>query len=264
MRLKISHTSEYNYSESLQYALQRLHLVPRSSQAQTVHSWNLDYQGGREEANFVDHYGNDTRLTSAEPGVTSISITVNGDVETLSDDGVVGPHKGYAPLWLFQTHSVLTKPGSGIAKLTAELTENADLDRMHQLMSLIGSRVKYEIGTTDVATSAEDALLQETGVCQDHAHIFISAARACGHPARYVSGYLMMDEISDQVASHAWADVHLDGLGWVGFDVSNGISPDGRYVRLATGKDYNDAMPIAGIRFGPSEESLAVHISVEQ
>lgn len=264
MRLKISHTSEYHYSQSLQYGLQRLHLVPRNGPGQTVHSWQLEYQGAREEAQYVNHFGNDTRLASAYPGVEKIVFKAVGDIETTSNEGILGGHKGYAPLWLFQTESKLTTSGAGIGKLLADLSKSAELDRMHQLMSLIGARVRYEVGTTDVATSAEAALQQESGVCQDHAHIFIAAARASGLPARYVSGYLMMDDTSEQVASHAWAEVHLDGLGWVGFDVSNGISPDERYVRLATGKDYNDAMPIAGIRFGPSEESLAVHISVEQ
>ena len=63
-------------------------------------------------------------------------------------------------------------------------------------------------------------------------------ARALEVPARYVSGYLMMDDRVDQEATHAWAEAFVEGLGWVGFDISNGISPDPRYVRVATGRDY--------------------------
>ncbi len=40
----------------------------------------------------------------------------------------------------------------------------------------------------------------------------------------------MLDDTKIQSASHAWAEVHLDGLGWVGFDISNAISPDNRYI----------------------------------
>ena len=50
------------------------------------------------------------------------------------------------------------------------------------------------------------------GVCQDHAHIFIGLARTFGIPARYVSGYLMMDDRIDQEAGHAWAEAFVDGL----------------------------------------------------
>jgi transglutaminase-like putative cysteine protease len=102
------------------------------------------------------------------------------------------------------------------------------------------------------------------GVCQDHSHIFVAAARAMGYPARYVSGYLMMNDRVHQDASHAWAEAHVEGVGWVGFDVSNGISPDARYVRVATGLDYREAAPVSGLRFGRGGEALSIDIQVQQ
>jgi transglutaminase-like putative cysteine protease len=83
-------------------------------------------------------------------------------------------------------------------------------------------------------------------------------------PARYVSGYLMMNDRVHQDASHAWAEAHVEGVGWVGFDVSNGISPDARYVRVATGLDYREAAPISGLRFGQGGEALSIDIQVQQ
>ena len=89
------------------------------------------------------------------------------------------------------------------------------------------------------------------GVCQDHAHIFISAARARGVPARYVAGYLLAGEqANQQFETHAWAEAYVDELGWVGFDVTNGISPTDHYVRLCTGLDAHDAAPVRGIFSG--------------
>jgi transglutaminase-like putative cysteine protease len=96
----------------------------------------------------------------------------------------------------------------------------------------------YVPGATQTKTLAEDALASGKGVCQDHAQAFVAAARVMGYPARYVSGYLMMEETPDQAASHAWAEAHVDGLGWVGFDPANDISPDDRYVHIAYGLDY--------------------------
>ncbi len=119
-------------------------------------------------------------------------------------------------------------------------------------------------GTTSVATNAESALEAGRGVCQDHSHIFLSAARLLKIPARYVSGYLLMEGIDEQTASHAWTEAHIDGLGWVGFDAANNVCPNDRYVRLATGLDYRDAAPISGVRLGGAVESLAVHINVGQ
>lgn len=91
-----------------------------------------------------------------------------------------------------------------------------------------------------------------------------SVPRLAGIPARYVSGYLMMNDRIEQEATHAWAEAHIEGLGWVGFDISNGISPDPRYVRVATGRDYRDAAPVTGISFGGTEQVLTVDVAVEQ
>ena len=74
----------------------------------------------------------------------------------------------------------------------------------------------------------------------------------------------MMNDRVDQDATHAWAEAHIEGLGWVGFDVSNGISPDQRYVRVATGRDYRDAAPITGISTGSASQELTVSVAVEQ
>jgi transglutaminase-like putative cysteine protease len=74
----------------------------------------------------------------------------------------------------------------------------------------------------------------------------------------------MMNDRIEQDATHAWAEAHVDGLGWVGFDVANGISPDARYVRVATGRDYGEAAPIIGISFGAAQEELRVALAVEQ
>ena len=73
-----------------------------------------------------------------------------------------------------------------------------------------------------------------------------------------------MDGVVDQEASHAWAEVHSDSLGWGGFDPANGISPDERYVRVATGLDYGEAAPISGVTYGGGEETLLVTLQVQQ
>jgi transglutaminase-like putative cysteine protease len=135
---------------------------------------------------------------------------------------------------------------------------------LHRLSASVLAAVPYQPGQTDVETSAEEALGTARGVCQDHAQIFVASARLLGVPARYVSGYLMMNDRIEQEAGHAWAEAHVDGLGWVGFDVSNGISPDSRYVRVATGRDYREAAPVTGISYGGRDHSMPVRHAVEQ
>jgi transglutaminase-like putative cysteine protease len=264
MRLKISHRTEYRYDVPVQYALQRLRLVPRGGRTQTVHNWSLKIEGASEEARFVDHFENDTRLVSVAGDTTMIGIDAWGEVETFDTSGVFGEHRGFAPLWLFQRETPLTVAGEGIRELAGSIGRGSDLDRLHRLMNTIEAKVVYTAGATHAATTAEEALKQGSGVCQDHAHIFAAAARLLAYPARYVSGYLMMNDRIEQEAGHAWAEAHVEGLGWVGFDVSNGISPDQRYVRVATGRDYREAAPVTGISYGARDHAMHVRLAVEQ
>ena len=124
-------------------------------------------------------------------------------------------------------------------------------------------KVKYLKGKTNIRTTAEESLGLGCGVCQDHVHIFLATTRLLGFPSRYVSGYLMLNNTRIQDASHAWAEVFIENLGWVGFDISNGISPDDKYVKLAVGFDYLDVIPISGIRVGDSDEEIKTKILIE-
>ena len=159
---------------------------------------------------------------------------------------------------------MLRKLAGRFASVQVAGAADQPLPALHALSEAVLEAVAYESGRTDASTSAEAALAAGHGVCQDHAHIFIGAARMLGVPARYVSGYLLMDGMIDQQAGHAWAEAHVAGLGWVGFDVSNAICPDARYVRVAVGADYGDAAPITGVTLGHGAAELTVEVSVAQ
>jgi transglutaminase-like putative cysteine protease len=269
MRLFIRHTTRYGFSQPVTHGLQRLRLTPKSSHGQSVIDWKMDFDGVRLEAEHDDHHRNRTTLVSVVPGTTAVTVVCSGSVDTAQNAdkaGVVGEHVGHLPLWCFLSQTALTKPGPKIRALVAGLDADRTrpLELLHDLCAAVSEAVPYTIGATDVETTAEVALALGQGVCQDHAHIFIGAARLLGLPARYVSGYLMMDDRVDQEAGHGWAEAHVAGLGWVGFDVSNAICPDERYVRLATGCDYRDAAPVTGINIGGGQIALEVSLAVEQ
>ncbi|MEM6620448.1 MAG: transglutaminase family protein [Pseudomonadota bacterium] len=264
MRLRILHTTEYRFDDPVRYGLQQLRKTPKNTRAQTVLRWVTDIDGGQRELNFDDFHRNRVELISFAPGTRSLLIRSEGEVELSDVSGVLGAHEGAAPLWLFLRQTVRTKPGSGVRALLRQVPEAPILDRLHALSAAVAQTVRYEIGASAPDWTAEQALDAGAGVCQDHAHVFLSAARALGVPARYVSGYLLMDDRVTQDATHAWVEAHVDGLGWVGFDVSNGISPDERYVRVATGLDYGEAAPVTGSRIGGAAEELSVQVEVAQ
>lgn len=265
MRLSISHTTTYTYDAPVQYGLQQVRLTPMSDRHQDVLTWDMTIEGGTSELTCTDHYQNHCALIQIESGATQVSLTVSGEVETQCSNGIYGNIYGPAPLWHFKQSTDRTKPGPGIADLSRMISSpSGDLNELHALSGAILAAVPYSAGTTTVQTTAEDALHLAAGVCQDHAQIFIAAVRHAGLPARYVSGYLMMDDQADQDASHAWAEAHIDGLGWVAFDVSNGISPDERYVRLAVGRDSKDAAPVTGLQMGQANETMDVSLQIQQ
>ncbi|WP_159950599.1 transglutaminase family protein [Rhizobium sp. 18065] len=263
MRLRITHTTVYRYDDPVQYSLQRLRLSPINGPGQTVLSWNIKVDGATVEAGFNDQFGNHTHLVSTEGDSKTVNIIACGEVETEDRAGVYGPHQGYCPLWLYLRESPRTKPGKLTRELVKSLVGDTELAKMHDLMARLSEAVAYETGSTGTETTAEQALEAGHGVCQDHAHVFITAARLMNLPARYVSGYLMMEGITDQTATHAWAEVHLQGLGWVGFDAANNVCPDASYVRIATGLCYADAAPVSGMRIGLAGEDLNVKVVVE-
>ncbi|MDO1582219.1 transglutaminase family protein [Rhizobium oryzicola] len=263
MRLTISHTTEYHYDEPVTYALQRLRLTPLNGATQKVLNWTIEVDGAKIEAGYLDQFDNRVELVSTEGGEHVIRITASGDVETIDRAGVVGQHLGFVPLWLYLRETPRTKSGKLVLELARSLKGDSELAQMHALMEAIHELVTYTPGTTTSETTAEQALEAKTGVCQDHAHIFIAAARQLNIPARYASGYLLMEGQTEQVATHAWAEAHIPGLGWVGFDPANKVCPDERYVRIATGLCYRDAAPVSGMRIGTTGENLKVSLTVQ-
>ncbi len=266
MRLSIRHTTRYRFREPVAYGVQRLRLTPKETQGQKILEWAMEYEGAKEELIYDDQNFNHVTLVSVLEGAQEVVVTCKGKVDTEDNAGVIGHHAGHLPLWAFLGQTPLTKPGPKIKALIGEVerSEEGMVDTLHNLSNVIRDNVEYGTGTTGVSTTGEEAAANGYGVCQDHAHIFIAAARSLDIPARYVSGYLMMNDRIDQEASHAWAEAYVQGLGWVGFDISNGISPDPRYVRVATGRDYKDAAPVTGISFGAATEDLTVDLAVEQ
>jgi len=266
MLLRINHTTRYHYAVPASYALLQIRLRPITTPAQTVLTWSLDLEGADTQAQFSDQFGNLVDLVLLQPNANDVAISFSGEIETHPSSGVVGVHSEVMPLWYYRRQTVLTRAEVGITEVLKMLgtVEPGDVQALHRLSTMIRDRVTYETGQTDTFTTAETALSAGRGVCQDHSHIFISAAREIGFPARYVSGYLMMNDRVDQDASHAWAEAFVEGLGWVGFDISNGISPDERYVKIAHGLDYGDAAPSSGVIIGAQQENLIVSIQVQQ
>ena len=270
MIFNIKHKTIFKYDNPPLSAIQKLRLTPRNDINQKILNWDIDIKGCSIELDTYDYHDNRIHLCRTKDDINEIEITSYGRLKIKDTNGIVGEHKSNIPIELFKFMSTdYTKPGKKIKTFVSYFKnlfkrENlSDLEKLNLLSKKILNEVKYLKGKTSTKTSAEDSLSLGFGVCQDHVHIFLASARLLGFPSRYVSGYLMLNNTNIQEASHAWAEVYIENLGWVGFDISNGISPDDKYVKLAVGFDYLDVIPISGIRVGNSDEEIETKIIIE-
>jgi transglutaminase-like putative cysteine protease len=264
MLITVSHVTRYTYDEPVNYTVQSLRLTPAPFKGQRIANWQVRVPGCAKSLQFKDGFGNDVDLVTVHARHSELVIEAAGTVETSDCSGMVSGLAKSIPPRVFLKETEQTRPDSAIRDLAQSVGDKDPLDKVHALAGVVRDRIDYVAGITDNHTGAAAALADGKGVCQDHAHVFISAARTLGIPARYITGYLLMDEAQPADAHHAWAEAWIDPLGWVAFDIANRVCPTDRYVRLAAGLDAGYAAPIIGSRRGGASEKLDVSVAVQQ
>ena len=133
-------------------------------------------------------------------------------------------------------------------------------------MDLIQERVKYTQRHVGPAWPAGRTLRERIGSCRDLAMLMVACCRVVGLPARFVSGYQLLEPAPDQYDLHAWAEIYLPGAGWRGFDPSAGGEVTPRYVVLATSSKPELTAAVSGSFSGPpgTPSELSWSISVEE
>lgn len=277
MRIAVDHVTTYRYAAPVRGVVQSHRLRPSQHDGQTIIDWGVTVTDGVPGGRFRDGAGDWVQGWTVRGPVTEIAVRVTGMVETQDTAGILRGLRETVPpdAWLRETAA--TRADAAIRALAA--VEAGDpLGLAHALSAAVADAVVWTPGASTAATTAAEALAAGKGVCQDHAHLLIAAARHRGRPARYVSGYLLMEDAAGGQsqsqgaaggepatvgeAAHAWAEIHVPGLGWVGFDPANRCCPDARYVRLGSGFDAQDAAPIRGTARSGAAEAMAVAVAV--
>jgi transglutaminase-like putative cysteine protease len=204
---------------------------------------------------------------TVEGPVERVEITVAGKVETSDTGGVLRGHRETISPRVYLQPTKTTHATGALAELHGHALRRHEgegaLARAHRLSEAVADAIAYMPGTTSVETTAAEALEAGRGVCQDQTHALITLAHIDEMPARYVTGYLhARDDGAAEDASHAWAEIWIEGLGWVGFDAANRCCPDPRYIRLGSGRDAAAAAPIRGISRGGGGEAMEARVSV--
>lgn len=269
MQLRIVHTTGYEYDDQVAASYNEARLTPQTQGGQIVTQSRVDVVPKPWMQTYRDHWGTNVTAFEVLDPHTSLRVVGTSTVHTtptatVSDplswedlDGLVDDFAEYLivlprvqpPEDLFE-HVLMVRD-------SCETPRDAAL----AICNFIHDEVEYRAGSTEVHAVAATAWAQRSGVCQDLAHLVIGCLRSLDIPARYISGYLhpVRDpEIGVAVTgeSHAWIE-WWDGV-WRGFDPTNNEPPTERHVVVATGRNYDDVRPLAGVFSGRGAASHMV------
>jgi len=262
MHLRIAHSIVRHFDPPAAGAIQVLRLTPRNHEGQYVNGWRIDISADARLNAHEDAFGNITHVFTADGPLETLSIRVDGEVETQNTDGVVRGTVERFPPSLFLRDTALTQADERISAFAAETSPPSSGDVLaclHTLMHRLHDELPHDSSGPQEPATAVEVFARKRGIARDLTHIFIGAAHSLAIPARYISGYFCAEDAIEQHAGHAWAEAFVPGL-----DPVNCVCPTEAYVRVAVGLDALGAVPVRGTRYGAGDEKLAVAIKVDQ
>jgi transglutaminase-like putative cysteine protease len=285
MFYSIRHLTKFRYSAAVSESIMELRMQPRSEGLQRCLSFQVEVTPRTRVQSYRDYLGNVVHHFDVPSPHRHLTIIAEATVDVtpaaelpaqLEKDAwrQLDAQLEQGDFWEMLTPSHFAVWTGLIEAFAQELqAPSRDEARRHdpwQLVSGLNSAIYRAIAyvpkSTNVDSPVDDALKSRCGVCQDYAHIMIALVRRLGIPCRYVSGYLFHragEKVrSTEGATHAWVEVYLPAIGWVGFDPTNNILAGETHVRTAVGRDYADVPPTRGVFKGSAASELTVAVRV--
>lgn len=285
-RLVVRHTTEYNYSEPVEFGRHRMMFRPRDSHSIRLLDTRLSISPTPQRIRWTyDQFGNS--VSYAEFGGQSETCLSFASEIHLIHYEVVPPTDlllasaerypfAYAPDELpdLQTIIAMQRPDNeglvanwarGIAQAGDGRTLSVLMDMMAAIRESVRYRRRPSPGTQDPSTT----LQTRTGTCRDFALLMIEGLRSLGFASRFVSGYIYSPNRSPYQgggATHAWVQVYLPGCGWIEIDPTNGIFGNRDLIRVAVARDHRQALPLSGTFVGrrSAYRGMTVTVTVTQ
>jgi transglutaminase-like putative cysteine protease len=277
----IRHLTRFRYSKPISESIMETRMHPRSDSNQHCLTFSLSVSPRCRVFSYRDHLGNNVQHFDIPGEHNQLVVVAESVVEQQMLNDV--PHFLSPDAW--QALDELVASGdywemvlpSQFATETAALLELAaqmgvvrrddPLMLVRELNQRLFDYFVYVPRSTRVDSPIDEAITTRSGVCQDFAHTMIALLRHIRIPARYVSGYLYRsredNDRSTPDATHAWVEVLMPHLGWVGFDPTNNLVARHRHIRTAVGRDYADVPPTHGVFRGKTDSELYVAVQVD-
>jgi transglutaminase-like putative cysteine protease len=270
----IRHLTRFRYKDPVSESIMETRMHPRSDHSQHCLSFSLSVSPRCRVFSYRDHYGNIVQHFDIPGDHDQLVIVAESLVEQqvqmdvpafLAPDAwnaldAMVTEGDYGEMLLPSTFAIPTPALLEMARKLNVVRRDDPLMVVHELNKSIYDYFEYVPRSTRVDSPIDEAIATHRGVCQDFAHTMIALLRHIGIPARYVSGYLYRSredhDRSTPDASHAWVEVLLPHLNWVGFDPTNDLIAFNRHIRTAVGRDYADVPPTHGVFRGKTESEL--------
>jgi transglutaminase-like putative cysteine protease len=270
MRVSVQHVTHLEFAGEVAESIMDVRLGPHDDAHQRTQRFALRCEPHGHIRRYADGFGNTAHLLTSIRTHGFVQVSAESEIETQLSDPFALPDSAPPPLGPLERADALNP--SQLVPALPVLTEVASpfrhlepFEAVCRLSELVHHRVEYQPGVTDVTTSVAEVLGGGRGVCQDFAHVLIGLCRAIGIPSRYVSGYIVTADVGGPNrgggASHAWAEAHTPSHGWRGFDPTNNLLANDRYIKVAVGRDYHDVPPTRGTYRGASVGNLGVAVS---
>ncbi|MCS7005123.1 MAG: transglutaminase family protein [Cytophagales bacterium] len=289
MKYKVTHTTEYRYSEQVSLCHNIACLLPRSLSYQINHYSDLQIEPSAHlHAERTDFFGNRLFYFSIQQPHQKLRVTAVSEVELLPRPQTVAQDIPWEKVrdsmrligkssesieirqFIFESPMVpITNDIREFAKITFT-PQKGIFEACYEMMQRIFHEFSFVSGFTTIATPLSEVLKHRKGVCQDFAHLAIAAIRSVGLPARYVSGYIETipppgkEKLIGTDVSHAWYSVYIPNEGWMDFDPTNNMMPNLQHITIAWGRDYSDVTPLKGIIYGSGSHTLSVSVDVQK
>ena len=209
MHYNVRHTTIYSYADAVSLCQNEVHLTPRQTPFQSCVGFQLDVSPEPIRLRSrTDWFGNQVWYFSLEEPHHELQVTARSRVSIAPREL---PPPSATPPWervrdqLFNAESADLRMISQFrfeSSFVQFLEEARDyalisftpkrplLEAALDLTSRIFREFKYAPTTTSISTPTREVMKLRRGVCQDFAHLQITALRCLGLAARYVSGYL--------------------------------------------------------------------------
>ena len=277
-RIQITHKTEYYYKTPVIFGAHRALVRPREGHDVHIESSVLEIEPQAHVRWHRDIYGNSIAvLTFAKPGskLSLFSRLVVAHYVENPFDFIIDPNAMSYPFQYpaeEQTElipfrlSSYPRDGAVLRLWLSDLYSPGQLINTLDLLKSLNAHVyksfQYVRREEPGVQSPAETIALGTGSCRDYAVLLMEAARHWGLGARFVTGYIQMND-DQHGATHAWTEIYIPGAGWLGFDPTNNIFAGAEHVSIAVARDAERASPLSGGWQGPADAFDRMEVSVE-